>query len=221
MSANQIAPVQVSDATLRSHFINQYYALTGVDLEDYNATLDEVLEAMQTAVNDRKGTMGAPQVLADERNAAPDVLDEPVAPAAPVTPEPAAPAAFDPLHPHCPECGKDVDQTWANEGVSMFCHCCSTTYSSTTGKKINAGFTRPNAPSGYTIQKDRPEQNGVKRQSAGSVGDKLWTLFDTVGAALDIKGAKEMAEAANLSATSATIAFYNWKKFNGFTKAAK
>jgi hypothetical protein len=69
--------------------------------------------------------------------------------------------------------------------------------------------------SGLKIQKDRPEQNGVRRQSAGSVGDKLWTLYDAAGKDVTLEQAKAMAMAAGLSPTSAAIALYNWRRFHG------
>lgn len=68
---------------------------------------------------------------------------------------------------------------------------------------------------GLKIQKDRPEQNGIRRQSAGSVGDKLWALYDQAGPEVTLEQAKALAEAAGLSKTSAAIALYNWRKFHG------
>lgn len=68
---------------------------------------------------------------------------------------------------------------------------------------------------GLRIQKDRPEQNGVRRQSAGSVGDKLWALYDAAGPAITLEQAKKLAQDAGLSTTSAAIALYNWRKFHG------
>lgn len=74
---------------------------------------------------------------------------------------------------------------------------------------------------GRKIQKDRPEQNGIKRQSAGSVGDRLWSLFDSIGKDCTLMQAKAMAEAHGLSTTSAAIALYRWRKFNGYTGKAE
>lgn len=68
---------------------------------------------------------------------------------------------------------------------------------------------------GLRIQKDRPAQNGIRRQSAGSVGDKLWSLYDAAGHAVTLEQAKALAVEAGLSATSAAIALYNWRKFHG------
>ena len=69
--------------------------------------------------------------------------------------------------------------------------------------------------SGLKIQRDRPEQNGIRRQSAGSVGDKLWSLYDAIGHDCTLEQAKQAATDAGLSTTSAAIALYNWRKFHG------
>lgn len=74
---------------------------------------------------------------------------------------------------------------------------------------------RPASSTGLRIQKDRPEQNGVRRQSSGSVGDRLWAIYDAAGADITLEQAKAAAIAAGLSPTSAAIALYNWRKFNG------
>lgn len=68
---------------------------------------------------------------------------------------------------------------------------------------------------GLRIQKDRPMHNGVQRQSAGSVGDQLWALYDKAGPEVTLPQAKALAAAAGLSQTSAAIALYNWRRFNG------
>jgi hypothetical protein len=76
---------------------------------------------------------------------------------------------------------------------------------------------------GLKIQKDRPEQNGMRRQSAGSVGDRLWALYDKAGPEVTLEQAKALAAGAGLSTTSAAIALYNWRRFNGIatTRATK
>lgn len=74
---------------------------------------------------------------------------------------------------------------------------------------------RPANSTGLKIQKDRPEVNGVRRQSAGSVGDRLWAIYDAAGPDITLEQAKAAAVAAGLSATSAAIALYNWRKYNG------
>lgn len=69
---------------------------------------------------------------------------------------------------------------------------------------------------GLKIEKDRPFVNGVQRQSKGSVGDRLWALYDSIGEGCTLLQAKAMAEAHGLSTTSAAIALYRWRKYNGF-----
>lgn len=69
---------------------------------------------------------------------------------------------------------------------------------------------------GLKIEKDRPLVNGVQRQSKGSVGDRLWALYDSIGEGCTLLQAKAMAEAHGLSTTSAAIALYRWRKYNGF-----
>lgn len=69
------------------------------------------------------------------------------------------------------------------------------------------------------IQKDRPERNGVRRQSAGSIGDQLWTIYSNMQKALgDAKLAHKDAKAAaverGFNPNSASIAFFQWVKFN-------
>lgn len=78
--------------------------------------------------------------------------------------------------------------------------------------------TREGATSttGLKIEKDRPVVNGVQRQSKGSVGDRLWALYDSIGEGCTLLQAKAMAEAHGLSTTSAAIALYRWRKYNGF-----
>jgi len=71
---------------------------------------------------------------------------------------------------------------------------------------------------GVRIQKDRPEQNGVRRMSPGTVGDRLWALFDAVGESVTLKQAREMGEANGMSPTSAGLALYQWRRFNGYGK---
>lgn len=74
---------------------------------------------------------------------------------------------------------------------------------------------------GLRIQKDRPERNGVRRKSAGTVGDKLFALYDKAGHGVTLAQAKALAEEAGLSTTSAVIALYSWRKFNGITGGKK
>ena len=68
------------------------------------------------------------------------------------------------------------------------------------------------------IQKDRPEANGVKRPSEGTICAQIWAWCDSVIAdggkptAKDLKAAK-----AGLDTTTCTVQFYRWRKFNGIS----
>lgn len=82
------------------------------------------------------------------------------------------------------------------------------------------------ASAGYTIEKDRPEQNGLKRPSAGGMCRAVWDALDALrastGAVPTVAQAKAMAPANNWNINNVTIEFYNWRKFNGITgRAAK
>ena len=118
----------------------------------------------------------------------------------------------------CPLCGAShSSQTWANEGVSAFCHGCGKTYSVSTGREVRAGFKRDDVNKGYKIEKNRAEQNGVKRPSAGTLCGQVW-------AALDAVHATRMPVASDLDTIATTNAwnrnnvsceFYQWRKFHG------
>lgn len=52
--------------------------------------------------------------------------------------------------------------------------------------------------------------DGVKRRTAGSIGDKLWALFEKESRDLDDKTAKDKVVAKSFDATSASIALCDW-----------
>lgn len=66
------------------------------------------------------------------------------------------------------------------------------------------------------IQANRPEQNGVKRPSAGTKCAQIWDWCDEVHNAGDKVTAKELKSALPaLDATTCTVQFYRWRKFMG------
>lgn len=66
------------------------------------------------------------------------------------------------------------------------------------------------------IQANRPEQNGVKRPSEGTICAQIWAWCDEVHNAGDKVTAKELKGALPaLDATTCTVQFYRWRKFNG------
>jgi hypothetical protein len=73
--------------------------------------------------------------------------------------------------------------------------------------------------SGLKIEKDRPEQNGIKRPSIGGKCRAVWDACDAFAqehgddpAAKDVKA---MAEANGWNPNNASIEFYQWRKYNG------
>ena len=71
------------------------------------------------------------------------------------------------------------------------------------------------------IEKDRPEQNGVKRPSAGglcrAVWDACWAHQETTGLPPTAKEVKALAEANGWNPNNASIEYYQWRKFNGIS----
>jgi hypothetical protein len=118
----------------------------------------------------------------------------------------------------CPLCGAHhSSQTWANEGVSAFCHGCGKTYSVSTGREVRTGFKRDDVNKGYKIEKNRAEQNGVKRPSAGTLCGQVWAALDAVHAtrmpvASDLD---DIANANGWNRNNVSCEFYQWRKFNG------
>ena len=72
--------------------------------------------------------------------------------------------------------------------------------------------------SGLKIEKDREEQNGVKRPSAGGLCRAIWDQLDAMteaGEETTIKTIKAHAEREGWNLNNTSIEFYQWRKFNG------
>jgi hypothetical protein len=85
---------------------------------------------------------------------------------------------------------------------------------------------RPASRSTYTIEKDRPEQNGIKRPSSGGMCRAVWDAMDAhrevTGAVPAAKDVRTIAADNSWNLNNAMIEFYQWRKFNGiFGRAAK
>lgn len=67
---------------------------------------------------------------------------------------------------------------------------------------------------GYTIEKERVVQNGVKHPSAGTICAAIWGYFTTTPSAkaslLD-----DIADSHGWDRTTVHVQFYVWRKFNG------
>ena len=78
---------------------------------------------------------------------------------------------------------------------------------------------------GLIIEKNRPEQNGVKRPSAGglcrAVWDACWAHQAATGTPPTAKEVKAIAETNGWNPNNASIEYYQWRKFNGITGRVK
>lgn len=75
---------------------------------------------------------------------------------------------------------------------------------------------------GLKIEKERPEQNGVKRPSIGgkcrAIWDALDAYLDEVGEQPTSKVVKELAADSGWNPNNASIEYYQWRKYNGVKK---
>lgn len=80
---------------------------------------------------------------------------------------------------------------------------------------------------GLKIEKVREERNGVKRPSAGGKCRAVWDALDALQAELEAgemvtsSMVKDLAADEGWNANNASIEFYQWRKFNGISKASK
>lgn len=79
---------------------------------------------------------------------------------------------------------------------------------------------------GYTIEKNRPESNGIRRPSAGGLCRQVWDfcqhVVDSEGVeALSVRVVKDRAADVGWNINNAVIEFYQWRKFNGITGRSK
>lgn len=73
---------------------------------------------------------------------------------------------------------------------------------------------------GLKIEKDRPEQNGIKRPSAGGLCRAVWDAMDELrtthhGSVPTSEQVRALAESKGWNKNNAMIEFYQWRKFNG------
>jgi hypothetical protein len=128
----------------------------------------------------------------------------------------------------CPHCGKstrDGDPSKVTEYAEMSpgsqnttiqqftCNACAGEWGPVVDKPKKA-----RAPSGSSnglkIEADRPEQNGVKRPSAGGKCRGIWDMLDGIGVDATAKQARETG-AGRFDKTTIMVQFYRWRKFNG------
>lgn len=80
----------------------------------------------------------------------------------------------------------------------------------------------PSTGTGLKIEKDRVEQNGIKRPSIGGKCRAIWDALDAyraeTGELPTSKTVKELAADEGWNPNNASIEYYQWRKFNGITK---
>lgn len=76
---------------------------------------------------------------------------------------------------------------------------------------------------GLKIEKDRLEQNGIKRPSIGGKCRAIWDALDAyvkeTGEQPTSKTVKELAADEGWNPNNASIEFYQWRKFHGISKS--
>jgi hypothetical protein len=82
----------------------------------------------------------------------------------------------------------------------------------------------PTDSTGLKIEKDRPEQNGIKRPSIGGKCRAIWDALDAfraeTGELPTSKTVKELAADEGWNPNNASIEYYQWRKFHGISKQA-
>lgn len=83
----------------------------------------------------------------------------------------------------------------------------------------------PATGTGLKIEKDRDEQNGIKRPSIGGKCRAIWDALDahaeSTGDDPTAKDVKALAAEQGWNPNNASIEFYQWRKFNGVNSKPK
>lgn len=72
----------------------------------------------------------------------------------------------------------------------------------------------------WTLEKDRPEANGIKRPSKGTLCAAVWEAVEALGMEnATAKRVRELAEERSWNKNNAMIEFYRCRNFHGLGKA--
>jgi hypothetical protein len=146
----------------------------------------------------------------------------------------------DPREGDCPGCGIHLSNgllmrndevankpgvTLHMEGMNKEFHCMGCGHE--WGEEV-APYVAPAKPepigNGLKIEKDRAEQNGIKRPSIGGKCRAIWDALDEyraeTGELPTSKVVKELAADSGWNPNNASIEYYQWRKFNGISKQA-
>ena len=146
----------------------------------------------------------------------------------------------DPRDGDCPGCGIHLsnglltrDDEVANkpgitlhmEGMTKEFHCmgCGHEWGDEVAPYVAPAKPEPTG-NGLKIEKDRPEQNGIKRPSIGGKCRAIWDALDEyraeTGELPTSKTVKELAADSGWNPNNASIEFYQWRKYHGIGKQA-
>jgi hypothetical protein len=112
-------------------------------------------------------------------------------------------------------------ETEHNEGQAANVFGATANQLTSTPAAAPAPAQRAQSRTTYTIEKNRPEQNGIKRPSAGGLCRAVWDACDDLRAKLDriptSKEIKQMAGEKSWNSNNTMIEFYQWRRYNGIT----
>lgn len=121
---------------------------------------------------------------------------------------------------------EDEEYIGAAPAPNMFSGISNTLGAVATNPAPSATRSTPAPRTAYTIEKDRPEQNGIKRPSAGGLCRAVWDAMDEQRAANNgdtpsTQQVRDLALMHNWNPNNAMIEYYQWRKYNGITGRAK
>jgi len=124
---------------------------------------------------------------------------------------------------HVDDCAANTDKTYREQRDPEFakgewqCMACGHNFGDIPEFPAKPG-------TGLKIEKDRPEQNGVKRPSIGGKCRAIWDALDAyraeTGELPTSKTVKELAADEGWNPNNASIEYYQWRKYNGIAKGA-
>lgn len=123
---------------------------------------------------------------------------------------------------HVDDCAANTDKTYREQRDPSFeageytCMGC--------GGHFGEPVSYPAQATGLKIEKDRPEQNGIKRPSIGGKCRAVWDALDAyqaeTGEVPTAKVVRDLAADEGWNPNNASIEFYQWRKFHGITGRA-
>ena len=135
-------------------------------------------------------------------------------------------------HSHCPHCNIHLDNGLQDFDNMLESHKDQKEVEPIThewlclgcGEEFGEVRELPVAGAGIKIEKDRPEQNGIIRPSAGGKCRAIWDYCDSFYASGAIPMPKQMKAAARENGwneNNSIIEMYQWRKFTGLTGRQK